>query len=49
MFLKGKREVIILNGKKTAVIKPQENVSPEEAEKRIDKIIEKMRKEAGLN
>ena len=48
MFLKGKREEIILNGHKVTVIKPSKKVSYEEGMKRIDKIIDKMRKDAGL-
>ena len=48
MFLKGKREVITLNGRKVRVIRPQGNVSPEEAIRRIDELIKKIKNDAGI-
>lgn len=48
MFLKGKREKIMLNGREVSVIRPDESVSPDEAERRIEKLIKKIKKEAGI-
>ena len=48
MFLKGKREKIILNGREVEVIKPSKDISYEEGVKRIDKLIEEIKRKAGI-
>ena len=44
----GKVKTIMLNGRRVTVIMPKEKISYEEGVRRIEKLIKKIKKEAGI-